>query len=88
MLLRWLSPSIPVYPSDVYLIALDPRVSFGRFPLILSNPVYHSSDSVSVLHRLAQFVVLATASLSVVTQLTTNLAIYSRVLFYITTAIT
>ena len=51
---RWLSSSIPVYPSDVYLVILGPRASSDYLRLILSNPVYHMSNSVSTLHCLAQ----------------------------------
>jgi hypothetical protein len=46
---RRLSSSIPVY-----LIILGPRASSDCLLLILSNPVYHSPNSVSVLHCLAQ----------------------------------
>jgi hypothetical protein len=49
-----LSSSITVYPSDVYLIILGPWASSDYLCLILCNPVYHSSSSVSVLHGLVQ----------------------------------
>jgi hypothetical protein len=49
-----LSSSIPVYSSDVYLIILGPRASSDYLRLILSNHAYHTSNSVSILHCLAQ----------------------------------
>jgi hypothetical protein len=52
--LRRLSSSIPVYPSYIYLDILDPRTSSDYLRLILSNLVYHPSNSISVLHGLAQ----------------------------------
>lgn len=52
--LRRLSSSIPVYPSYIYLDILDPQTSSDYLRLILSNLVYHPSNSISVLHGLAQ----------------------------------
>jgi hypothetical protein len=43
--LRRLSSSIPVYPFDVYLVILGPRASSYYLCLILSNHVYHLSNS-------------------------------------------
>jgi hypothetical protein len=49
-----LASTILVYPSYIYLDILDPRTSSDYLRLILSNLVYHPSNSVSVLHGLAQ----------------------------------
>jgi hypothetical protein len=43
--LRRLSSSIPVYLFDVYLVILGPRASSYYLCIILSNHVYHSSNS-------------------------------------------
>jgi hypothetical protein len=41
-------------PTSAILIILGPQASSDRLRLILSNPVYHSSDSVSIVHWVAQ----------------------------------
>jgi hypothetical protein len=63
--LRRLSSSIPVYSSDVYLVILGPRASFDYLRLILSNHIYHTSNSVSILHCLAQSATQPSLSLAI-----------------------
>jgi hypothetical protein len=41
-------------PTSAILVILGPQASSDCLRLILSNPVYHPSDSVSVVHWVAQ----------------------------------